>query len=192
MADKVKVAKLKEIQAKELAIYEEKNTLYGDSFASTLIEHGPVVLVIRLEDKLNRIKSLLLKGMDPCSESIIDTLTDLANYANMGILELTSREPIQKEPKTKKKEKAPKREKAPKVEKADEAPKGPLDDLNKKDLLKVVKELGGEASNRLNRTQLCEIINSYPKAKIAIAITAVKNPTEATSSEPQENEEKAE
>ena len=100
MADKVKVAKLKEIQAKELAIYEEKNTLYGDSFASTLIEHGPVVLVIRLEDKLNRIKSLLLKGMDPCSESIIDTLTDLANYANMGILELTSREPMQKELKT--------------------------------------------------------------------------------------------
>ena len=73
-------------QTTELQLLEQRAVLVR---MELLILHiVTMVGVIRLEDKLNRIKSLLLKGMDPCSESIIDTLTDLANYANMGILEI--------------------------------------------------------------------------------------------------------
>ena len=43
---------------------------------------------IRLEDKLNRLKSLLKKESLVTDEKIEDTLMDLANYAIMTLIEL--------------------------------------------------------------------------------------------------------
>ena len=45
---------------------------------------------IRLEDKLNRLKSLTVnnKAQQVNDESIEDTLLDLANYAIMAVMEL--------------------------------------------------------------------------------------------------------
>ena len=68
-------------------IYARKNHDYGDSFGKGYAEYGMVMAVIRLEDKLNRIKSLLKAEALVKDESINDTLMDLANYAIMTVIE---------------------------------------------------------------------------------------------------------
>lgn len=68
----------------ELAILlKEKNHKYGNSFAKTVDEYGKAVLLLRIQDKLNRLKQLLILK-DPCNdkeESIEDTFLDIAGYA---------------------------------------------------------------------------------------------------------------
>ena len=70
-------------------LYKKKNQDYGDSFGKSYKEYGLTMACIRLEDKLNRLKSLNKNGNAQVKEeSIQDTLMDLANYAIMTILEL--------------------------------------------------------------------------------------------------------
>lgn len=74
-------------------IYERKNHDYGDSFHETWLEEGAAMARIRLSDKLNRFKTLTrnsekLGGQMVGSESIEDTLLDLANYALMTVMEI--------------------------------------------------------------------------------------------------------
>ena len=70
-------------------LYKKKNQDYGDSFSKSYKEYGLTMSLIRLEDKLNRLKSLNKNGNAQVKdESIQDTLMDLANYAIMTILEL--------------------------------------------------------------------------------------------------------
>lgn len=71
------------------ALYEAKNADYGDSFSKSYKEYGLTMSCIRLEDKLNRLKSLNKNGKAQVKdESIQDTLADLANYAIMTLIEL--------------------------------------------------------------------------------------------------------
>lgn len=64
-------------------IYEKKNHDYGDSFTQSLNKFGIVAAIVRMEDKRNRLESLIDKKQMVNDESIIDTLTDLANYSIM-------------------------------------------------------------------------------------------------------------
>lgn len=78
------------------ATYKAKNSDYGDSFAKVRKEY-PEAIVIRLMDKLERLKTLLNGNEQKVNdESIEDTLKDLANYC---IMECVERE-IDKETKT--------------------------------------------------------------------------------------------
>ena len=71
-------------------LYKAKNEDYGDSFSKSYKEYGLTMSCIRLEDKLNRLKSLNKNGNAQVKdESIQDTLMDLANYAIMTLIELT-------------------------------------------------------------------------------------------------------
>lgn len=70
------------------ALYDRKNTDYGDSFSKSFAEYGLTMACIRLEDKLNRLKALTKNKAQVEDESITDTLMDLANYAIMTIMEL--------------------------------------------------------------------------------------------------------
>lgn len=72
------------------AIYKAKNADYGDSFHKSYEEYGLTMSAIRLEDKLNRIKHLAKNAQlaKVKSESLRDTLLDLANYAIMTVMEL--------------------------------------------------------------------------------------------------------
>ena len=73
------------------AIYERKNHDYGDSFAKSYREYGMTMPCIRLEDKLNRLKTLVKSGdAKVADESVRDTILDLANYAIMTVLEMDS------------------------------------------------------------------------------------------------------
>ena len=75
------------------ALYEAKNADYGDSFGKSYKEYGLTMSCIRLEDKLNRLKSLnFSRSIKVKDESIEDTLMDLANYAIMTLIELEGEE----------------------------------------------------------------------------------------------------
>ena len=77
------VAKHKEICEKLNKIYEKKNHDYGDSFGETYNELGIISCVTRMNDKMNRLKTLAKTDNQVEDESISDTLLDLANYAVM-------------------------------------------------------------------------------------------------------------
>lgn len=74
-------------------LYARKNADYGDSFGKSFLEYGLTMACIRLEDKLNRIKSLTKQAAQVSDESIVDTLMDLANYSIMTLVELAQGEP---------------------------------------------------------------------------------------------------
>ena len=73
-------------------LYARKNADYGDSFGKSFAEYGLTMACIRLEDKLNRIKSLTKQAAQVSDESIVDTLMDLANYSIMTLVELAQGE----------------------------------------------------------------------------------------------------
>lgn len=90
------------IHAKLIDTYERKNHDYGDSFVKVR-EKYPEAIMIRLMDKLNRLE-VLLKGNRAMvkDESVKDTLSDLANYAIMELVEisLAEHEKANKDPNT--------------------------------------------------------------------------------------------
>lgn len=177
--EKVKI--MKSLHSKQEALYAEKNEKYQDAFGKTYAEYGPTVAIIRLEDKLNRVKALVAAGLDGSNgESLVDTLTDMSNYANMFIIELGA-SPVKEEAPKPKKKRNRKKDKEAEPETTEEsteeeAPKeeGPLDSLTKKQLVTIIQDLGGEAPKKANRTKLYQIINGFPKAKVAVAITSLK------------------
>lgn len=67
--------------------YKNKNNDYGDSFAKVRAKY-PLAILVRLNDKLNRLETLMTGTTQKISdESIDDTLLDLANYALMELVE---------------------------------------------------------------------------------------------------------
>jgi hypothetical protein len=89
-----KLQKHEEICKELNAIYEAKNKDYGDSFGKSYREYGLTMACIRLEDKLNRLKTLNKnKTQQVKDESMEDTLLDLANYAIMTVIEMRNSEP---------------------------------------------------------------------------------------------------
>lgn len=69
--------------ATEIAeLVEKKNNDYGNSFDSTINDYGNIVYFVRISDKLNRLKMLLLQGneIEVKDEKIEDTLKDIIGY----------------------------------------------------------------------------------------------------------------
>lgn len=174
-----KLKKLKELHSREEAIYAERNEKYGDSFSKTYQKRGHVAAIVRMEDKLDRADYLLSHGlMESGGESVIDTLMDLSNYANMTIMELMGTEaqaPAKAPRKKKSKKKETSKETVKETPKEESTEKGPLDDLSKKQLIDIVNQLGGEVPKKANRKKLYDTINQFPKAKVAVAITSLKS-----------------
>tara|TARA_Y100000296_G_C5039578_1_gene189113 strand:- start:101 stop:412 length:312 start_codon:yes stop_codon:yes gene_type:complete len=56
---------------------------YGQGNILVFKEQG---LVVRLWDKINRLKTLLWFNNEPKNESIEDTFTDIAGYAIIGLM----------------------------------------------------------------------------------------------------------
>lgn len=88
-----KVKRFREITDNMADLYERKNKDYGDSFSNSLDEFGVIAGVVRLSDKMSRIKALTKNGEQlVLDESIKDTLQDLANYSIMTMMWLEGRE----------------------------------------------------------------------------------------------------
>ena len=84
-----KADRLEKLMAEMLGIYKAKNKDYGDSFSESFEEFGLIAPVVRMNDKMNRIKSLTQsEGRQVKGESLRDSLVDLANYAMMTVIEL--------------------------------------------------------------------------------------------------------
>lgn len=73
-------------------LYITKNADYGDSVHDTYIKYGLTSFLVRLEDKLNRARTLSTKRALVNDEKIEDTLLDMANYAILAVIELRAQE----------------------------------------------------------------------------------------------------
>ena len=63
------------------ALLTKKNMDYGPGNIAEFGMHG---VLVRLSDKIERLKHLLLNDMTPSNEAIEDTLLDIAGYAIIG------------------------------------------------------------------------------------------------------------
>ena len=72
------------------ALYTRKNKDYGDSFTDSMETFGMMSSVIRLNDKMKRITSLMFNEQLVDDESVRDTLVDMANYSIMTLMWLGS------------------------------------------------------------------------------------------------------
>ena len=68
--------------------YKRKNADYGDSFSESLDKYGAVAAHVRISDKINRLRSLVVRKQTAQvkDESIADTFLDLACYAIMRLV----------------------------------------------------------------------------------------------------------
>jgi len=88
-----KVQKHKEICDELREIYRRKNQDYGDSFAKSHEEFGEIAGVIRMSDKMERMKSLVKKDERLVDdENFEDTVRDIVNYGLMLLMEMYSDE----------------------------------------------------------------------------------------------------
>lgn len=88
-----KVTMFADITKRMAEVYAAKNHDYGNSFSKSIEEFGLVAAAVRMNDKMERIKSLVkAQESNRCvkDETIEDTLLDLANYAVMTLVELKS------------------------------------------------------------------------------------------------------
>lgn len=73
-------------------LYSKKNHDYGDSVSKTFDEYGLTSFLVRMDDKMNRIKTLNKNNNAAVvGEHIEDTLLDLANYAILALTEIEYR-----------------------------------------------------------------------------------------------------
>ncbi len=74
-------------------LHAKKNKDYGDSFHKSFVEFGPTAGIVRLNDKMERAKSLVKNGKaEVKDESLLDSLEDLACYAVMLYVELKNKD----------------------------------------------------------------------------------------------------
>lgn len=75
---------------KEMEIlHNKKNADYGNAWSIEFKEFGPIIGVIRLYEKVSRLKSLIKREKaEVADESFEDTLIDIANYAVMTLEEI--------------------------------------------------------------------------------------------------------
>lgn len=77
-----------EIYMEGFRTFKKKNKDYGNSFSKLFNEYGMLSVLIRLDDKLNRLKSLQENEREVKDESVQDTLEDMMNYCAMALYEL--------------------------------------------------------------------------------------------------------
>ena len=74
-------------------LHAKKNKDYGDAFHKSFEEFGVTAGVVRLNDKMERVKSLVKNGKaEVKDDSLLDSLKDLGCYAVMLYVELKNKE----------------------------------------------------------------------------------------------------
>ena len=85
--------KFENITKEMLELYKNKNSDYGSSVNDTYKKYGMVSYLVRMEDKLNRARTLVQKQTQNVQdEKLRDTLIDLANYTILAVMELDKKE----------------------------------------------------------------------------------------------------
>lgn len=79
----------KELLDKLHELYKTKNSDYGNSVYETYKRYGLTSFLVRIEDKINRVRTLSNNGSRKVSdEKLEDSLMDLANYSLLALIEL--------------------------------------------------------------------------------------------------------
>lgn len=86
MTDKLTPKSMKDQYDHQYNVFCRKNHDYGNSFEKSLDTFGLVAGIVRMHDKFERLVSLNDPSKDAqiASESLVDTLEDLSNYAAMA------------------------------------------------------------------------------------------------------------
>lgn len=86
MTDKLTPKSMEDQYKHQLETFKRKNHDYGNSFEKSLDTFGLVAGIVRMNDKFERLVSLNDPNKDAqiASESLVDTLEDLSNYAAMA------------------------------------------------------------------------------------------------------------
>lgn len=86
MTDKLTPNTMKDQYDHQWNVFCKKNHDYGNSFEKSLDTFGLVAGIVRMNDKFERLVSLNDPNKDAqiASESLVDTLEDLSNYAAMA------------------------------------------------------------------------------------------------------------
>lgn len=86
MTDKLTPKSMKDQYDHQYNVFCRKNHDYGNSFEKSLDTFGLVAGIVRMNDKFERLVSLNDPNKDAqiASESLVDTLEDLSNYAAMA------------------------------------------------------------------------------------------------------------
>lgn len=86
MTDKLTPKSMKDQYDHQYNLFCRKNHDYGNSFEKSLDTFGLVAGIVRMNDKFERLVSLNDPNKDAqiASESLVDTLEDLSNYAAMA------------------------------------------------------------------------------------------------------------
>lgn len=83
------VERFKQITEEMQELCKRKNSDYGSSVNDTYKRYGLVSYLVRMEDKINRVRNLVLnKDQKVEDEKIRDTLMDLANYSILAIIDM--------------------------------------------------------------------------------------------------------
>jgi len=83
MDRKDRIDQMQTIQNEALILFTKKNIDYGDAFA----KYGPVGVLMRIQDKLQRYMSVTKNGVNLINnEGLRDTLIDLHNYSAMALM----------------------------------------------------------------------------------------------------------
>lgn len=89
MSNEEKINLHKEYLDRLHKLYKSKNSDYGDSVHQTYLKYGITSFLVRVEDKINRVKSLTSKNtQEVLDEKLEDTLLDAANYLILAAIEL--------------------------------------------------------------------------------------------------------
>lgn len=93
MTDKLTPKSMEDQYDHQLETFKRKNHDYGNSFEKSLDTFGLVAGIVRMSDKFERLVSLNDPSKDAqiASESLVDTLEDLSNYAAMAACYLKSK-----------------------------------------------------------------------------------------------------
>ena len=96
MTDKLTPNTMKNQYDHQYNVFCRKNHDYGNSFEKSLDTFGLVAGIIRMNDKFERLVSLNDPNKDAqiASESLVDTLEDLSNYAAMAACWLKGRNAV--------------------------------------------------------------------------------------------------
>lgn len=71
-----------------LDVFESKNKEYGNAFQDSVKKYGLIAALTRMNDKFNRIETLMLSEDEPSHESLKDSLLDLSNYCLLTAYEV--------------------------------------------------------------------------------------------------------
>ncbi len=78
----------KQITDEMYDLCKRKNADYGSSVTETYKDFGLVSFLVRMQDKMHRLKTLSKQDALVQDEKIEDTLIDLANYSILALIEL--------------------------------------------------------------------------------------------------------